>query len=111
MIVEERRWKLFPVSESLVVELLTAYRRASKTWYFYVADYPELPADAVVRDIRHDPYNRCYQLLVYHPSFPVVPDGATVPDAYDRGTLNHVLKRVRVEDADTPDTPAVRGDA
>ncbi len=107
MIVEDRRYKLFRISERTVLDLVDSFARAKREGFFYVGDYPELPKDAVVKGIHYDFFSRSFEILVYHPSFPAINDGANIPLACDH-LLQCDLKRVRVEDADTP---AVRGDS
>jgi hypothetical protein len=41
---------------------------------------PGIPEDVDVEYATHDPWTRCIAFVLYHPSFPEVPDGCPPPD-------------------------------
>lgn len=78
---QERRLRAYFVSEDLLVTYLgrmQAWPRA-----FGAAVIRDLPEDATVERVYHDPLRQCLVVHVFHPSFPVVPEGECVPLGHD----------------------------
>lgn len=92
---DERRVRIVYVREDLIVSILNA-GRAGGPGMIAVPDFPELPEGFVVERARHCWEHRAFALIVSHPSFDVVPDGAPVPDW--PGLRESAMRTVRVVD-------------
>jgi len=73
----ERREMIYYIRER---ELLIAFYREDPD-YIVVGIDPELPHGAVIRSVHHEPHRAAFAFIVYHPSFDIVPDSQSPPNA------------------------------
>jgi hypothetical protein len=76
--IKERRLKKYYIDP----DCLLNYLQAMKHWpaCFGRAIIEDLPEDAKLLDVNYDHDRRCLRALVFHESFPEVPDGEMIPE-------------------------------
>ncbi len=74
---KERRLRAYPISEDDVFELLLCPQQRPSEF----VDLPVIkgvPDGATIERVLHQPADKCFWFILYHESFPVVPDGEHV---------------------------------
>ncbi len=81
MPIPSSRLRRYYLGEQFAVEVLGMMRGWPE--FFALPVIRNLPPAAVVQRIYHEPARRGFMVLVWHPSFDVVPDGEEIPVAPD----------------------------
>lgn len=78
----ERRVKFFVASQSDVFALLT-HRHLDCGNYLQVESLAGVPDGCLVESVHYEPASLAFYFCVYHPTFPLITEGALIPVAND----------------------------
>ena len=101
----ERRVRVVYIGEEHLVDVCTAYMTNAKPPQFrYVLKDNPFPVDCDVVRVCYDWSRRAFGVMLYHPSFAPVPDGAVAPDLETQSWDWVVVER---DDTEKPDVVVV----
>lgn len=108
--MRERRCQYISISPNLMLTLLAGWRRHD---FVRLPVLAGLPDDAEVQSVTWDWQANVFQVLLYHPSWPAVPDGDYAPRYGEpAGVHFQTLEFRKPEGADDPlivERPAEQG--
>lgn len=101
-----RRVKIVKVPEHAVLNLFFSVPQiflAQRVTTFFEG----VPEDARAQRVWHDPLERCFRVLVEHPSFAEVPDGERPPEIMPRQHKIRVSNVDKMDDDSSRDAPTL----
>src|SRR5437870_4517243 len=78
---QSRRYKILSVAPEAIMEVLLKWKQHS---HIQLVDLGGLPDDVSVTGVHYSWKGRCFELMLYHPSFPEVPVGDVPPELNPR---------------------------
>lgn len=101
---EEPRWVLARVRPEMICRLFDAADIPRD--HVRLPRFKDLPEGYEVLDVHLDQLTRCFLFRLYHPTWPIVPDGEPVP-SFDAGQAVEIVTvpRKRPLEADTAEPP------
>ncbi len=96
MTQREPRYRLLSIRPDELLTLLWEWRRHQIITLPVLAD---LPADCEILEVHYTHSMRAFEFLLWHPSFPEVPDGGLIPS---HGTFQYEVVRFERPKGDEP---------
>lgn len=79
----ERRYKILQIDKEHLVNLFNAFRlpelSAPKLKFIEVPIASKLPKGYEVHSVYYEPFRDCFQVIIWHASFPIIDPGLTIP--------------------------------